>query len=60
MLTIFKGIDIPQGLALDGSGNLYVANYATSSVTVYAAGSTKVLQTISNGVSYPQALAFGP
>jgi hypothetical protein len=36
--------------------NLYVANEAT--VTVYAQGSTKVLRTISKGLSDPFALAF--
>src|SRR5580704_7991027 len=36
--------------------NLYVANEAT--VTVYAQGSTKVLRTISKGLSDPVALVF--
>ncbi len=36
--------------------NLYVTNVAT--VTVYAQGSTKVLRTISKGMSGPEALAF--
>ena len=36
--------------------NLYVTNVAT--VTVYAQGSTKVLRTISKGVTGPEALAF--
>ena len=34
--TLLNG---PAGLAMDGSGNLYVANSATPSVTEYAAGS---------------------
>jgi hypothetical protein len=49
-------------LAFDSSGDLYVANFATvaSNVTVYAPGSTKVLRTISQGVSDPSALTIGP
>jgi sugar lactone lactonase YvrE len=44
--------------------NLYVANHNGSTgflggnVTVYAPGKTKVLRTISQGVSLPDALAF--
>jgi sugar lactone lactonase YvrE len=30
----------PNGLALDGTGNIYVADYAHKSVTAYAAGAT--------------------
>jgi sugar lactone lactonase YvrE len=65
--TIEKGVERPDALAFDGSSNLYVANYPcrfascrnmASSVTVYAAGSTKVLRTISQGVASPTALAF--
>ena len=56
--TISEGVNEPYSLALDGSGNLYVANLSTSTVTVYASGSTSVLRTISQGVSWPTALAF--
>ncbi|MBV8067269.1 MAG: SMP-30/gluconolactonase/LRE family protein [Candidatus Eremiobacteraeota bacterium] len=42
------------------SQNLYVANYTANAVTVYAPGSTNVLRTISQGISEPDALAFGP
>jgi DNA-binding beta-propeller fold protein YncE len=39
--------------------NLYVANYLNNDVTVYAPGETSPLQTISQGVGGPHALAFG-
>lgn len=37
---ITSGISSPYGLNVDQSGNLYVANQGTKSVTVYAPGST--------------------
>jgi hypothetical protein len=68
METISNGIHNPGALAFDGSGNLYVANengacggnsrYGT--ITVYAPGSTSAFLTISQGISGPLALAFGP
>ena len=65
--TIENGVQGPDALAFDGSGDLYVANYpcqfascrnVPSSVTVYAPGSSKVLRTISQGVTSAFALAF--
>lgn len=55
--TISQGINGPEALAFDRSGDLYVANYNGNTVTVYAPGSSSVLQTISEGISYPAALA---
>src|SRR5580704_9224748 len=34
--TITNGVQKPNGLATDESGNLYVANYLSNTVTVYA------------------------
>jgi len=34
------GLSSPQAIALDGAGNIYVANGFPSSITVYAAGRT--------------------
>lgn len=48
----------PSALAFSGSGNLFVANNLSNTVTAYAPGSAKVLRTISQGLSYPDALAF--
>lgn len=40
--------------ALPATGaNLYVANYGSSTVTIYASGKNKVLRTISQGVGGP-------
>lgn len=58
---ISTDVDRPVALAIDGSGNLYVANEGSSagpSVTVYAPHSTRLLRAISNGIHTPDALAF--
>jgi YVTN family beta-propeller protein len=56
----------PQSVALGSASppatagaNLYVANIYAGTVTVYAPGSNKVLQTISQGLNGPWRLAFG-
>jgi hypothetical protein len=41
------------------AANLYVANNGPYTVTAYGPGKTSVLRTISQGVSGPDALAFG-
>ena len=48
----------PQALALDSSGNLYVANELNNTVTAFAAGSTVVRAMYSAGLYDPIALAF--
>jgi YVTN family beta-propeller protein len=47
----------PVALAVDGSGNLYVAYQYPGSVSVYSP-SGKLLRTISKGIEYPVALAL--
>src|SRR5204863_2772379 len=31
---------LPEGIALDGAGNIYVTNFFANSITVYAAGAS--------------------
>jgi sugar lactone lactonase YvrE len=57
--TITDGIYDADSLAIDGSGNLYVASYY-GAVTVYAPGASSPFETITDGVSNPFAIAFGP
>lgn len=65
---IGDGVGMPRAIALDGNGNLYVANYGGGSsssssyggdpsVTVYQPGNTYVSNTITRGVTGPVALA---
>ena len=58
-LIITQGLHTPDGLAVDSSGNLYVANLNGGNVTVYHAGRTSPFRTISNGIHSPRALAIG-
>ncbi|MGA8534919.1 MAG: hypothetical protein WB615_12500, partial [Candidatus Tumulicola sp.] len=65
--TISHGVNEPEVLAFDGSGDLYVANDSYryprnrgGSVTVYAPGKTRARLKIgpTQGVNVPKALAF--
>ena len=51
------GLSSPYGVALDQSGNLYVANYGNNTVSKFAPGSTTPTATLT-GLSSPTALAF--
>jgi sugar lactone lactonase YvrE len=56
-LSIDEGINQPNGLVIDGSGNLYVADNAwtggTGAVIEYAAGTSKIVRKITAGVNTP-------
>ncbi len=49
----------PKGLAVDAKGNLYVANFGNSTITVYNPNYVQVTsKTITANVSYPTGVAF--
>jgi len=56
--TITHGINDPYSLAIDGSGNLYVANVNGHNVAVYAPGGTVPTRVITKGATSPRALTF--
>ena len=55
--TLSSGVSYPDSLAVDGSGNVWVANYFNNTVEEFSA-SGKQLQTLSSGVIYPYSLAI--
>jgi hypothetical protein len=59
-LSITQSVNQPVALALDGSGDLFVANAGSNTVTEYAADSHSLIRTISAGVKGPTALAISP
>ena len=59
--TITNGTYEPQGIALDTSGNIYVANYAANDVTIYSPNSYALIAQIqgdSTGISSPVGIAL--
>jgi hypothetical protein len=52
-----SGLSGPQGLAVDSSGNLYVANTAAQNVLVYQPGQTKPSLRLSDTGNFPVAVA---
>jgi sugar lactone lactonase YvrE len=47
LFTLFRGLDVPSGMAFDPAGDLWVANYADSTVVEFAA------QDLGNSASVP-------
>jgi len=55
LTAIGTGWQTPQGVALDGAGNLYVADAAANTVSVFAPGATTAT-TVGTGLSQPSAV----
>jgi sugar lactone lactonase YvrE len=53
-----SGLDGPEGLALDGTGNLFVADSGDG--TISEINSLGTVSTFASGLNGPAALAFGP
>lgn len=57
LYKITNGIEDPNGLATDTSGNLYVTNDIENALTIYTPGSKSPIATITNGINTPFAVA---
>jgi len=57
--SITNGISGPQGITVDASGNLYVANSSINTVTVYPPGQTAPSMTYTNGIGDPFDVKVG-
>ncbi|HEV3091070.1 MAG TPA: hypothetical protein VGX91_06435 [Candidatus Cybelea sp.] len=51
--TITKGIQTPNGIATDETGNLYVTNYNANALTIYAPNTSTPERTITKGLNGP-------
>jgi sugar lactone lactonase YvrE len=56
---ISDGVSTPDGMAIDPSGNLYVANAGNDTVAVYPPGKTSPSSTYSDGLATPANVAVG-
>lgn len=56
---ITAGLATPDGMTIDTSGNLYVANAAGNDVAVYAPGQTSPSKTYTSGMATPANVAVG-
>lgn len=57
--TIHDGLNYPNGVAFDRSGNLYVANFQGCDITVYAAKTYDLIRTITSSGSFGLCYADG-
>jgi hypothetical protein len=56
--TLGSGFSLPQGVAVDGSGNVFVADFGNSAVKeVLAAGGYTTVNTLGSGFSFPTGVA---
>jgi hypothetical protein len=58
-----QGVDTPSAMTLDSAGNLYEANYydgnsAGTTVNEYAAGTSNLVRSITDGIASPNELAL--
>ncbi|HEY1866713.1 MAG TPA: hypothetical protein VGG70_00360 [Candidatus Cybelea sp.] len=60
--TIHDGLNYPNGIAFDRTGNLYVANFQGCDITVYAAKTYQLIRTITSsgsiGLCYVDGVAL--
>ena len=56
LTAVGSGWQTPQGIALDNAGNLYVADAAANTVSLFAAGATTAT-TVGTGLNQPSAVA---
>ncbi|HEV3091495.1 MAG TPA: hypothetical protein VGX91_08660 [Candidatus Cybelea sp.] len=54
------GFKFPYGECLDGSGNVYIADFAAADIVEYAHGGTSPIKTISDSYGYPIGCSVDP
>ena len=54
---VISGLNNPQGVAVDASGNVYIADTANNAVKEWSVSSLQVSTLVSSGLSHPAAVA---
>jgi DNA-binding beta-propeller fold protein YncE len=54
---VSSGLSTPQGVAVDGSGNLYIADTANNAIKEWTASTQQVSALVSSGLNYPSGVA---
>ncbi|HZM03685.1 MAG TPA: BACON domain-containing carbohydrate-binding protein [Candidatus Saccharimonadales bacterium] len=57
--TLVSGLAGPFGVAVDGAGNVYAANYFKDTITKWTAANNTVTTLVSSGLNNPEAVAVG-
>ncbi len=58
LITLASGLNPPYGLALDGAGNVYVADSGNSAILKWTATNNQVATLVSAGLNSPSGLAL--
>ena len=54
---VSSGLYVPSGVAVDGAGNIYIADWGHNAVKEWVAASNKVTTLVSSGLNYPSDVA---
>ncbi len=54
---VSSGLNIPNGVAVDGSGNVYIADRGNNAIKEWVAASNTVITLVSSGLNYPSGVA---
>ena len=52
-----SGLNYPTGVAVDGAGNAYIADYANHAIKEWSAATGQITTLLSAGLNYPSAVA---
>jgi DNA-binding beta-propeller fold protein YncE len=54
---VSSGLDLPYGVAVDGAGNVYIADFYNEAIEKWTASNNTVTTLVSSGLHYPDGVA---
>jgi streptogramin lyase len=54
---VFSGLSFPEGVAVDASGNVYIADSGNNAIKEWNASTQQVATLVSSGLSFPEGVA---